>query len=243
MKRFALKLSYKGTKFHGWQVQKGSITVQENINNALKTLLDEDIETIGCGRTDTGVHAKNFVAHFDTNFPEKINSFFLYHLNSLLDFDIAVNNVFEVSPDFNARFDAVSRKYYYIINSQKDPFTKDFEWFYFGELNKDSMNQAASILLKHKDFTSFCKLHGNSKNNICDVRYAKWRKVKTRLIFTIEADRFLRNMVRSIVGTLIEVGKNKLTLEQFEEIINSKNRSNAGTSVPAKGLFLAEIKY
>ena len=242
--RYFIYISYKGTSYHGWQMQPNSVTVQKLLNEALTTILSENITTTGAGRTDTGVHAMAFCAHFDSVSTEldKANNL-IYKLNSYLPKDISVTSFRKVRPDANARFSALSRTYKYYISKEKDPFSEDSSWYIHGEMNINEMNEASMLLFKYSDFTSFSKLHSNVKTNICKIYSAKWEKIDNQLIFTIKADRFLRNMVRAIVGTMTEIGSGKTNLQEFEEIIISKDRCHAGKSAPARGLFLTEIEY
>ncbi|MDO9155027.1 MAG: tRNA pseudouridine(38-40) synthase TruA [Paludibacter sp.] len=242
-KRYFLYLSYKGTAYHGWQMQPNGISVQETLINALSTILRSDIDIIGAGRTDTGVHAKLMVAHFD--FDGELPEFnrFISKLNSILPHDITISKIVTVKPDAHARFDAVSRKYEYHVITHKNVFKTEFAAHFSENLNFELMNQAAATLMEYCDFTSFSKLHTDVKTNNCVVTQAEWTKNNGEWLFTIEADRFLRNMVRAIVGTLLEVGKGKMTIEEFRRVIEAKNRCKAGTSVPAKGLFLVDIQY
>jgi tRNA pseudouridine38-40 synthase len=242
--RYFIFISYKGTSYHGWQVQPNSVTVQKLLDEALTTILSENITTTGAGRTDTGVHALFFCAHFDT-VPADLdkNKNFIHKLNSYLPKDIAVTSLRKVKPDANARFSALSRTYKYFITRAKDPFYEESSWHLFGDLNVKAMNDAAALLTKYSDFTSFARLHTNVKTNICKIYSAGWEENRNLLIFTIKADRFLRNMVRSIVGTTIEIGFGRMDLEKFEVIISARDRRKAGKSAPAKGLFLAEIEY
>jgi tRNA pseudouridine38-40 synthase len=244
MPRYFIFLQYKGSHYHGWQNQPNAITVQQVLEEKLSILLKEKVETTGCGRTDTGVHAKEFVAHFDTESTlPKLVEHFLYKINCLLPGDISVYNLIEVTPQAHARFDAISRTYEYYITTSKDPFNTEFAFFYPWSLNIELMNKAAGILLQYTDFTSFSKLHTDVKTNNCKISEACWKVNGNKLVFTITADRFLRNMVRAIVGTLIDVGKEKIDLSQFCNILDSKNRSYAGVSVPPQGLFLTKILY
>jgi tRNA pseudouridine38-40 synthase len=198
----------------------------------------------GAGRTDSGVHAKVFCAHFDsTDFDLNEMNNLMFRLNRFLPEDISVTALRKVVPGSNARFSAMSRTYKYYISRVKDPFVKDSSWFIYGNLDIDSMNRASAILKDHSDFTSFCRLHSDNKTNICKIFRAEWEESENRLIFTIQADRFLRNMVRAIVGTMVEIGTGKINLEEFEKIIMSNDRSSAGMSAPAKGLFLVDIEY
>lgn len=242
--RYFIFLTYRGTAYNGWQLQPGKHTVQAVINKALSTLLSEQINVTGAGRTDTGVHASFFCAHFDSHrIGIEADLQLIYNLNSLLPEDIAVSRIVRVKPDANARFDAVSRTYRYTITTAKDPFLADTAWLLYWKLDTALLNEASAILLNHSDFTSFSRLHGGSKSNICRVTSAQWAAEHGRLIFTISADRFLRNMVRAIVGTLIPVGRGKLSLKEFEEIIEGRDRGLAGQSAPAHGLSLIAIDY
>jgi len=242
--RYFIFISYKGTSYHGWQIQPNSVTVQKILDEALSTVLSEGISTIGAGRTDTGVHALVFCAHFESISPDLDSSKNLvYKLNSYLPKDISVNSIRKVLPDANARFSALSRTYRYYVSRKKDPFFDSSSWYLGSDIDIDKMNEAAAILFNHSDFTSFSKLHSNTKTNLCKIYEATWKVEGTRLVFTIKADRFLRNMVRAIVGTMIEVGSGKMSPDEFEEIILARNRCSAGRSAPAKGLFLADIEY
>ncbi|MBG0859463.1 MAG: tRNA pseudouridine(38-40) synthase TruA [Bacteroidales bacterium] len=242
--RYFIYISYRGTSYHGWQVQPNSVTVQKILDEALSTILRENISTTGAGRTDTGVHAMVFCAHFDSkaNDLDRRKSL-IFRLNRYLPGDISVTAVRRVVPDANARYSAVSRTYKYYITGVKDPFSEDSGWLVHGNLNIPAMNDAASLLLDHSDFTSFSRLHSGNKTNICRILEARWEEEKNKLVFTIKADRFLRNMVRAIVGTMTDVGSGKINVREFEEIILAKNRSKAGKSAPAKGLFLMAIEY
>ncbi len=242
--RYFIQLSYKGTNFHGWQIQPNAITVQEVLNKAFSTILRENIEITGAGRTDTGVHSNYFIAHFDSiNETLHQDDKFIFKINGFLPTDIAVQKISKVKNEAHARFDAISRTYHYYIHQQKDPFLIESSYYLPQKLDVHLMNTASELLLNFTDFTSFSKLHTDVKTNNCKITEALWKQDNHRLIFTITADRFLRNMVRSIVGTLIDIGKNKISLEDFTQIIESKNRSEAGVSVPAQGLFLSNIKY
>lgn len=242
--RYFIFLSFRGTSYHGWQVQPNSVTVQKIIEDGLTKVIGEKISVTGAGRTDTGVHALVFCAHFDSsksNLAEHKN--LIFRLNRFLPDDIAVTSVRKVIDDANARFSAISRTYRYYISNTKDPFDLESSWMVYGYLDIASMNKACEILRKHSDFTSFSRLHSDNKTNLCKVFNASWVQVKDKVVFTITADRFLRNMVRAIVGTMIEIGKGKLDPESVERILISKNRSSAGMSAPAKGLFLEAIEY
>jgi tRNA pseudouridine38-40 synthase len=244
MNRYFIELSFKGSAYHGWQLQPNADTVQKQVNHALSILLKESIETTGAGRTDTGVHARFFVAHFDSDqLIMAMKSRFMFGLNSILPKDIAVKDIYLVKPSAHARYDAFSRTYEYRISRKKDPFENDFSWYYPHPLDIELMNQASEKLLSHSDFTSFSKLHSDVKTQICSIMNARWEIRDTMLIFTIVADRFLRNMVRAIVGTLIGVGRAKISTAEFEKIILARKRSESSPSVPAKGLFLTGINY
>lgn len=242
-KRYFLTLSYSGKNYYGWQSQPSGNTVQDVLNKALSVILKEEIIATGAGRTDTGVHAKYFIAHFDTISLINDKKKFLYNLNGILPVDIAVYKIVEVDSDKHARFSAISRTYKYFVSKQKDPFKLHSHHFIYGKLDLDKMNKATNLLFNYKDFTSFSKLHTDVKTNICKIINAEWQEKEDELIFTITADRFLRNMVRSIVGTLIDVGFGKISVDDFKIIIEKKDRGEAGTSSPAKGLFLWDIEY
>ena len=240
--RYFIKLAYNGTNYHGWQVQPNASSVQETLNNALSVILNSDINSMGAGRTDTGVHAKEMFAHFDYTPTLEIEST-LHKLNSYLPKDIAIYDIIPVHEDAHARFDAKKRTYQYHISSAKDVFSQEECWYYHQNLEVELMNQAAKILLNHTDFQCFSKVNTDVNTFNCTIYEAYWKQENNQLIFTISADRFLRNMVRAIVGTLVNVGLHKITLADFNSIIENKNRSEAGFSVPAQGLFLTKIEY
>jgi len=242
-KRYFLYFSYKGTAYHGWQIQPNGISVQEVLTKALCTILRKETELTGAGRTDTGVHAKLMVAHFDYegNFPTEFD--LVMKLNSLLPNDIAIHKIVEVKPDAHARFDAMARKYEYHVVLQKSVFRNELSARLRDNLNFKAMNNAANTLKNFHDFTSFSKLHTDVKTNNCRISIAEWTQEGDEWVFTIQADRFLRNMVRAIVGTLLEVGRGKMTLEEFKAVIEVKDRCKAGVSVPAHGLYLVDIQY
>jgi len=243
--RYFIKLSFYGTNYHGWQTQDNSLCIQSVMNHALSVILRKDIDITGAGRTDAGVHAREFFAHFDTELildSEKQKKL-IYNLNGYLPDDIVVHSAFEVRSDAHARFSAISRTYQYIITTKKDPFLNGLAYRYTGHLDIDLMNKGADIIKENSDFTSFAKLPSETKTNICRVTHARWNVHDNQLIFTITADRFLRNMVRAIVGTLIDLGRNRLKLEDIEKIILAKDRSAAGYSVPACGLCLVSVQY
>ena len=240
--RYFISLAYKGTDFHGWQVQPNAVTVQERVNEGLSMLLKEQICVLGAGRTDAGVHAKQMFAHFDTDqiFDcEKIQ----YRLNAYLCDAIYIKSIFLVSDSAHARFDATARVYEYWLCQCKNPFLKDAAWLLYSNLDFDLMNVAAEFLLEVNDFKSFSKLHSNVNTHICDVRKAIWKQRGDIWVFSIEADRFLRNMVRAIVGTLVDVGKGRITIDEFKDIVVKMDRRAAGVSAPAKGLYLLSINY
>ncbi|MEI6274422.1 MAG: tRNA pseudouridine(38-40) synthase TruA [Prolixibacteraceae bacterium] len=241
--RYFVQLSYDGTDYHGWQVQKNAHSVQEEFEKALSVICREQTEVVGAGRTDTGVHASLYMAHFDSllEFPDHEKT--VFKLNCLLPEDIAVHQIFKVRPDAHARFDATYREYKYYISRLKDPFTVKYADKENRQLDLDKMNEAAKTLFDYTDFTSFSKLGSDAKTNNCVIYKAFWEEKEGQYIFTIRADRFLRNMVRAIVGTLLEVGLGKKTIDEFRRVIDQKDRSSAGASVSAKGLFLVDIGY
>lgn len=243
--RFFLKLSYNGTNFHGWQRQPNAVSIQETIENALSTIFQKEMEIVGAGRTDAGVHAREMYAHLDlVTVPENLN-ILLRSLNNMVGKDIDISGFIPVREDAHARFDALHRTYRYYVRLTKNPFDHEFVYKINTPPDIKLMNECAQYLLTVDDFTSFAKLHTDNKTNICNVMKAEWsyKKDDRLLIFEITADRFLRNMVRSVVGTLLSVGAHKINMEKFKEIIEAKDRCKAGTSVPARGLFLEEIEY
>jgi tRNA pseudouridine38-40 synthase len=240
--RYFIELSYNGKKYHGWQIQPDVVSVQEKLNNALSTVLQEKIEVVGAGRTDTGVHASQMFAHF--NVENSISGDVVHKLNSILPNDITVYTIFLVAEEKHARFDALTRSYEYRIWLGRNPFLLDFSWqIHSQKLNLFKMNAAAKVLLEYEDFQTFSKVKTEVYTFNCDVKAAFWIQEGNLLTFHISANRFLRNMVRAIVGTLVDVGLEKISIHEFRQIIESKNRGNAGLSVPAKGLFLTQIKY
>ena len=242
--RYFIFFSYKGTLYHGWQYQPDSANIQETVDNALSTILKESINTTGAGRTDAGVHALLFCAHFESIAENLENEEkLLFRLNGFLPKDISVSRICKVLPDAHARFSAVSRTYKYYISQLKDPFMEDYSWYMHGSADIGIMNRACEVLVSHSDFTSFSKLHSDNKTSLCNIYEASWKKKGSILVFTIRADRFLRNMVRSIVGTVIRTGTGKMSLEKFKEITEAGDRGKAGQSAPARGLFLADIEY
>lgn len=254
--RYFLELAYNGSNFHGWQIQPNAPSVQAKIENALSILLRKPVTITGAGRTDTGVNARRMFAHFDSSNEISDPIKILVSLNNLIGKDIYIERIIPVEESAHARFDAIERTYKYFVSFVKDPFNKDFSWRSPSSLNVEKMNEAAKILLSTDDFTSFAKLHSDAKTNICNVSKAEWQKVKDDreaydfmgdlhggIVFTITADRFLRNMVRAVVGTLVDVGREKITIDDFFNIISQKNRCAAGTSMPANALFLWDVKY
>ena len=243
--RYAIELSYDGGAYCGWQRQTDAATVQESLEKALSTLLRQNTEVVGAGRTDTGVNASFYVAHFDSC--QAVDCDHLkYKLNLILPHDIAVFAIRAVRDDFHARFDAVEREYTYYISQRKNPFRRHSAWQYYVPLDVERMNEAAKALLEWDDFTSFAKLNSNNKTNICRVVKAEWRRAEwdeDLLIFTIRADRFLRNMIRAIVGTLVDVGRGRYTVEEFRDILHSRDLSRSSAGAPAVGLFLSDVKY
>jgi tRNA pseudouridine38-40 synthase len=244
--RYFIYLSYDGAAYCGWQRQPDAPSVQETLEKALSTLLRENILITGAGRTDTGVNASFYVAHFDCEKQIDDCGKVCYKLNLILPQDIAVSQIRKVRNEAHARFDAKEREYTYIISQHKNPFRRYSAWQYYVALDFDKMNLAAEKLLNYDDFTSFAKLNSNNKTNICHVTKAEWSrdsKDKAVLIFTIRADRFLRNMIRAIVGTLVDVGRGRYTVEEFEDIIRSKELSRSSAGAPAQGLFLSDVIY
>jgi tRNA pseudouridine38-40 synthase len=240
--RYFIQFAYFGKAYHGWQNQPNAITVQQVLEEGLTMLLRTKIVTMGAGRTDAGVHAKDMFAHFD--FKEIENPTDLAHrLNNYLPSDITVKSIVKVSDDAHARFDAVERTYEYWIVQEKNPFQIDTAHYIWASLDISGMNKAASILMEYEDFECFSKSHTDVKTYLCKLKKAVWEIKEDKLVFTITADRFLRNMVRAIVGTLLEVGLKKIAPEAIKEIIKSKDRSRAGVSVPAKGLYLTKVLY
>tara|TARA_B110000014_G_scaffold44269_1_gene29304 strand:- start:195 stop:944 length:750 start_codon:yes stop_codon:yes gene_type:complete len=239
--RFFIDISYDGSNYHGWQIQPNADTVQHQINNALSTILNIEIQVVGSGRTDTGVHAKQLIAHFDIDKSFDIKKVIL-KMNGFLNHDISINNIYLVADDTHARFSALSRTYEYRISKRKDPFNVHALLLH-RTLNIKNMNLACQYIIGSKDFSSFAKLHSDNYTNNCNIYLAKWNEGDNHIIFTIKADRFLRNMVRAIVGTMIGVGEGKLSAEDIKKIVVEKKRSLAGYSVPANGLTLINVEY
>ena len=241
--RYALELAYRGTNYHGWQIQPNAASVQEEVEHRLSRLMGNNpVSVVGCGRTDTGVHASYYVLHVDLDKELDTNQL-VYKLNKMLPDDIAVFAAQPVSNEFHARFSAVSRTYHYFVHQKKNAFLLD-SYYLANEIDFQAMNDAAAVLFGTQDFTSFSKLHTDVKTNICTVSEAKWKQLSADTwYFEITADRFLRNMVRAVVGTLLDVGFGNLNKEELLQIIASKDRGEAKLSVPAKGLFLVDIQY
>ena len=247
MSRYFVTLSYDGTRYHGWQIQPNGVSVQEKLQEALSTLLREPISVTGAGRTDAGVHARMMVAHFDlSSWHEGMldGKQLAYKLNRFLPYDIAVSRVEAVSDEMHARFSATSRTYYYYIHTEKSPFECHYSCELHYPLDFNLMNQAAAMLLDYEDFGAFCKSHADVKTTLCHVTKAEWHQLSpSKWYFEITANRFLRNMVRAVVGTLIEVGRGRLSLDDFRKVIEGKRRTEAGESMPGNALFLQDIKY
>lgn len=242
--RYFIHLSYDGAAYHGWQIQPNGISVQETLQKALSTLLRHNIEVVGAGRTDSGVNAHKMIAHFDS--PNKIEDkdFVVNRLNRILPQDIAIYKIEEVATDAHARFDATARTYKYFIATAKSPFNRHHSYRFPLPLNFEMMNEAAKHLFNYTDFTSFSKLHTDTKTNNCKIMHAEWTQMsETEWVFTIKADRFLRNMVRAIVGTLLDVGRGRMSVEDFCHTIEKKDRCSAGSSVPGNALFLWDVEY
>ncbi|MBO4739643.1 MAG: tRNA pseudouridine(38-40) synthase TruA [Bacteroidales bacterium] len=246
MQRYFIHLAYNGKNYFGWQRQPKDISVQEVLENDISVLLKEPISIVGAGRTDTGVHARNFYAHFDTSndLNEQDCQHLAYKLNAFLPKDIVVFSIFKVDSQMHARFSATSRTYRYYVSTQKNPFRQDMAYSVLQALNVEQMNECCQKLLQYNDFTSFSKVHTQTNNNLCTITFAQWQRLPDNILcFEITANRFLRNMVRAIVGTLLQVGKGKLSVDDFCRIIEQRNRNEAGESAPAHALFLEEISY
>ena len=241
--RYFIHFCYDGTNYHGWQVQPNGSSVQAELQSALSTLLRKPIEVVGAGRTDAGVHARKMVAHFDVNEPLDEHQI-AYRLNRILPGDIAVEKVEEVNGDMHARFSAKSRTYHYYIHTKKAPFRRAYSLEIHYDLDFDAMNKAAAFLLTQNDFASFCKTGADVKTTICQVTHAEWHQTSPTIwYFEITANRFLRNMVRAVVGTLIDVGRHRINYDEFKQIVENKTRTAAGESMPGYALFLEEILY
>ncbi len=244
--RYFIHLSYDGAAYHGWQIQPNGASVQETIQKALTTLLRHPIEIVGAGRTDAGVNARSMTAHFDTpnGTPIEDTDTLVTRLNRILPQDIAIYSIVQVKDDAHARFDATARTYKYYVTTAKSPFTRHYAYRFPQPLDFTLMNEAAQHLFDYTDFTSFSKLHTDTKTNNCKIMHAEWTQTSdTEWVFTIKADRFLRNMVRAIVGTLLDVGRGKMSIADFCRTIEKKDRCSAGTSVPGNALFLEKVEY
>lgn len=240
--RYFIEFAYNGKNYFGFQVQPDAISVQETLDKALSLLFKTQIEIVGAGRTDSGVHAKQMYAHFDFE-GEIDSSIWVKKLNSYLPQDLVIYNIFTVADDAHARFDATNRTYEYYIHTFKDAFINDNSWYFHKALDIQKMNEACKVLFEYHDFECFSKVHTDVKTFNCKITEAKWEQNGNQLKFTIAADRFLRNMVRAIVGTMVNVGLGKVSIDDFRKIIESKNRSEAGFSVPAQGLYLVKVEY
>ena len=241
--RYLLELSYNGANYHGWQTQPNSITVQEIIESGISTLLSEKISVVGAGRTDAGVHASYFCAHFDYKDEIQEKADFIFKLNSFLPTDISINNIFKVKNDFHARFDALIRTYQYKLHTEKNPFLANSSYYLKKNIDFNKMNLAVLKLFNYRNFKCFSKSNTDVHTFDCDIKSAGWKFNETHWVFEISANRFLRNMVRAIVGTLIEIGEGKHEITHIDYVIKSKNREIAGYSVPAQGLYLSNIIY
>ena len=240
--RYFIEFAYNGKNYHGWQYQPNASSVQETLGNAVSVLLRNETELMGAGRTDSGVHAKQMFAHFDSDVNFKAEKL-ISKLNSYLPKDIVVFDIHQVSDEAHARFDAKKRTYEYHIHSFKDAFKNEQSWYLHQKLDLEKMNQASKMLFEYQDFQCFSKVHTDVTTFNCSIFEANWKQDKNRIVFTISADRFLRNMVRAIVGTLTEIGSGKRNLDDLKKIIESKDRNQAGASAPAHGLFLTKVEY
>lgn len=241
--RYFVDLSYDGRKFVGWQVQPKGRTVQGDLIERFSTFFREEVYVVGAGRTDAGVHALHMTAHFNLSEEIEAPADVVYKMNRFLDTDIGLKRIYRVGSQAHSRFDATERGYVYRMSRHKNPFAEGFSWHFERPLDMAKMNMAASMLLEYSDFACFCKADADVKTTLCDVREARWEQVGEEWVFHIKADRFLRNMVRAIVGTLVNVGEGKTSLEEFRKIIESGDRKNAGSSAPAEGLYLSEVAY
>lgn len=243
MQRYFLKLAYHGANYHGWQIQPNAISVQERIEHAISTILQKETNVVGCGRTDTGVHAKSFYLHFDAEQEDLHKQQFVYKLNRFLPKDIVIFECFPVRKDAHARFDALSREYEYRMHLGKNPFLQGLSLEIHQAPQIERMNEACKLMMQYEDFTSFAKLHADNKTNLCQIEHAHWTQDGDEFVFTIKADRFLRNMVRAIVGSLLEISEKSKSAKSICDIIEAKDRGAAGKSVPAHALYLSKIEY
>jgi len=240
--RYFLYLSYNGTSYHGWQIQENAITVQQVLNESLSTLLRREVSTMGSGRTDAGVHASMQVAHFDLDNAIDTTEL-IRRLNGILPRNIAAHRLAVVDPEASTRFDAVSRQYHYKIHTHKSPFLENLSYGFYRELNLGLMNEASQELLKWKDFECFSRVKTEVNNFYCDIYEANWFRQNDDLLFSVRANRFLRGMVRAIVGTMLEIGQERMSLESFQQVLESRDRKKAGRAVPPQGLYLNDIVY
>jgi len=240
--RYFIELSYDGSGYHGWQQQSNADTVQGVLTNCVSTYLRKEVKLTGCGRTDTGVHANQFFAHFDVD-SEIDESQASFNLNNMLPKDIAIQRIFEVADDLHARFSPLSRTYHYFIHQKKNPFIREHSYYFTGQLDLDKMNEGCQMLFEFKDFTSFSKVNTDTKTNDCEIMEARWELSSNGIVFIVKANRFLRNMVRALVGTMIDVGTEKISVSEFSDVIESKDRGKAGRSVPGHGLFLQAVEF
>lgn len=239
-----MRLSYRGAPFHGWQSQPNAVSVQSVIEGALSKIMRRPVPIVGAGRTDAGVNARLMVAHFDLDAPPADVFRFIGALNAMVGRDIAISDICPVADDAHARFDAVGRTYHYYAHDRKSPFIHELSWQAPAGLDYDAMNEAASLIIGRRDFTSFSKLHTDTKTNICDLRHARWVSLGGgSYCFEITADRFLRNMVRAVVGTLVDVGRGKMQARDILDIVDRKDRCAAGTSMPGHALYLWDVVY
>lgn len=239
--RYFLEISFNGSNYHGWQVQPGQITVQGELNRHISIILGEKVNCIGCGRTDAGVHARGFMLHFDTS--ETLDDQFRKKLNRFIHQDISVNKIFENKNRIHARYDAIERSYEYILSKGKDPFLLDMATITYESYHTGLMNEACKVLLEYEDFECFSKTHNSHKHYLCQLKSASWEETGGQYIFRITSNRFLRSMIRMLVGTMIQVGREKISLNEFREIIESKDRQRAGKSVHAAGLYFLSVQY
>lgn len=243
MQRYFINLSFDGGRYHGWQIQPNAISVQEELNKGLSLILRKPIEVVGAGRTDTGVHARVMIAHFDIEETIDVHQL-VYRLNRVMPADISINDIYYVGDDMHARFSARQRTYRYFVHTKRDPFCRFHSVELHYSLDFQLMNQAARMLLEAKDFKAFCKSNHDAKTTLCDVRIAHWVQIDdTHWYFEISADRFLRNMVRAVVGTLVEVGRGRMSIDKMRSVIYDGTRCDAGESMPAHGLFLWDVEY
>ncbi len=244
MKRYFIKLAYDGSDYFGWQSQLNEVNIQDEITKSIELICStKDLKVFGCGRTDTGVHASKFYAHFDLDIPIIDVKKCIYKLNNYLPDSISIYDLFIVDQNAHARFDATQRTYHYYLHKEKNPFLNKYSLLFLRDLDFDLMNEAAGLLIDYRDFSAFSKLGSDNKSVICNVTEAKWEKIENQYRFSITSNRFLRNMVRAIVGTLLEVGLKKISISEFKSILESASRQNAGASAPAHALFLYDIKY